>query len=97
MIKNQRGLLSITIISILISFVSIIYYMIANNNSGTDIEHLTITMTGITFLVAMLTMMFALIIRNKRKHIPDKKMSIDIFMGLWHDFEWELKQTLLAF
>lgn len=92
MIKKQRGLLSITIISILISFVSIIYYMIANNNSGTDIEHLTITMTGITFLVAMLTMMFALIIRNKSKHIPDKKMSIDIFMGLWHDFEWELKQ-----
>ena len=92
MIKNQRGLLCITIISIFISFVSIIYYMIANNNSGTDIEYLTITMTAITFLVAILTMMFALIIRNKRKHMPDKKMSIDIFMSKWHDFEWELKQ-----
>ena len=74
MIKSQRGLLCITIISIFISFVSIIYYMIFNNNSINDIEYLTITMTGITFLVAMLTMMFALIIRNKRKHIPDKKM-----------------------
>lgn len=92
MIKNQRDLLCITTISILISVVSIIYYIIANNNSGTDIEYLTITMTTITLLVAIFTMMFALIIRNKRKHIPDKKMSIDIFMSKWHDFEWELKQ-----
>lgn len=92
MINNQRGLQFIIIISALISFVSIIYYMIAKDNSITDIEYLTITMTVITFLVATFTIIFVLVIKNKRKHISDKKLFVDIFMSKWHDFEWELKQ-----
>lgn len=92
MINNQRGLQFIIIISVLMSFVSIIYYMIAKDNSINDIEYLTITMTTITLLVALFTMIFVLVIKNKRKHIPDKKLFVDIFMSKWHDFEWELKQ-----
>lgn len=96
MIQNQRNLLYITIISIMISFVSIIYYIFANNNSNIDIEHLSIVMTITTFLLAIFTMLLALIIRNKRMHIPDKKKSIDIFMGKWNDFEWILKQRFTS-
>ena len=92
MIKNRRGLLYITTISVLISFVSIIYYSFANNNLNIDIEHLTIVIAITTSFLAILTMMLSLIVRNKRKHIPDKKKSIDVFMSKWYDFEWELKQ-----
>lgn len=92
MIKNQHRLLYITIISILISFVSIIFYSFANNTSNIDIEHLSIVMYITMSFLAILTMSLALIIRNKRRHIPDKKKSIDIFMSKWYDFEWELKQ-----
>ncbi|MBQ2292097.1 MAG: hypothetical protein II245_00330, partial [Bacteroidaceae bacterium] len=73
-------------------FVSIIYYSFANNNLNIDIEHLTIVIAITTSFLAILTMMSSLIIRNKRKHIPDKKKSIDVFMSKWYDFEWELKQ-----
>ena len=63
-----------------------------NINLNIDIEHLTIVIAITTSFLAILTMMLSLIVRNKRKHIPDKKKSIDVFMSKWYDFEWELKQ-----
>ena len=95
MIKSQRRLLYTTAISLLISFISVLYYIIADEHSVTNIELLTIVMTIISVFVATLTMAYAAIIKKKREQIPDKKMLVDTFMRKWNDFEWALKQRFM--
>ncbi|MBR2370315.1 MAG: hypothetical protein IKA83_09215 [Paludibacteraceae bacterium] len=94
MIKKQRSLLYMTSLRVLISVVSYINYKIANNPT-IDLQHISMIMTTISLFMTILSMTLALLIRFIRIQVPDKKKSVDLFMCMWYDFEWALKEKFM--
>lgn len=92
MIKQQRKFLYIAILCIIVSLMSILYFIVGNNKASWDIELLTVIITATSFIIALLSVSITYIIKNKQRHIPDKKKLVDIYMNKWNDFEWNLKR-----
>lgn len=90
-IKKQRIYLMILIMSTLYLFVGVIFLLFESSSITDQIENLNIYIIILSFIISTMSFCFVLILRIKKKRMPDKRKSICKFINNWNVFERMLR------
>lgn len=95
-VKNNRfKLIFVVTISFFTTFVSIIYYVIANNAAVKELKNWATIVAIASIILLILVVSLSLYLHRTKKHIQEKNI-INIFMDNWNELEFELKQKFTS-